>query len=378
MSPTRNNMPRAPVSVSEPVLFNREKFERGNVFGAFPNYIYEVDKTHDIAVRMTEMVDTIFPQALQPIHGKNNLFYKIEGNNKKNIIDSVKIMVDQGRVNVTNMNHFDIGLRMSLELWSETDPPMKAAQVTKDMNEANLTLWAAAKELHPRVFACAVVYNRPVYLVERCTALNDWLKWTRANTDIQFFKESLENIMDLAARNGLLMTDIKTSNMVVDMGGSARFIDMDPTFTARIDVEGDNGGNGVVSCIKFINSLLLLNSVARYNLSSRTLRQTKQMFEPLLEYVKKTMTGMNESNISDLCMQVSHIMFDDIETGQHLPKGNNSLEVLDPVNQAQRIMYMARRYSGLQTIPANITALKGIVDNIEESFNRSQRPMLVL
>jgi hypothetical protein len=282
-------------------------------------------------------------------------------------------MVDQGQVNVTNMNRFEIGLRMSLELWSETDPPMKAAQVTEDMNEANLTLWAAAKELHPRVFACAVVHRRPVYLVERCTALNDWLRQPQTKAEIQFFKASLENIINSAAQNGLLMTDIKSSNMVVDMGGSARFIDMDPTFTARIDVNGDNG---VVHCIKFINSLLLLNSVARYNLSQSTLRETKQMFQPLIDYVNTTMTGMTASNISDLCMKVSRIMFDDIATSPEIPNGHNSLEVLTPVEQAQRIMYMARRYSGLQTIPANITALKGIVDNINKLFNPPERPTL--
>jgi hypothetical protein len=178
------------------------------------------------------------------------------------------------------------------------------------------------------------------------------------------------------------MTDIKSSNMVVDMGGSARFIDMDPTFTARIDVNGDNGGNGVASCIKFINSLLLLNYVARYNLSLHPLRhplrhQTTQMFKSMLEYVNTTMTDMTASNISDLCMQVSHIMFDNIETGQHLPNGHNSLEVLTPVNQARRIMYMARRYSGLQTIPSNMKALERFVANINKLLNPPQ-PRLAL
>jgi hypothetical protein len=240
------------------------------------------------------------------------------------------------------------------------------------MNEANLTLWAAANELHPRVFACAVVYGRPVYLVERCTALKGWLQRTRDPTTIESFNVSLENIMGLAAQNGLLMADIKPANMVVDMDGrNARFIDLDPKFTARIDVNGDNGGNGVVSCIKFINSLLLLNYVARYNLSLLTLqRQTRQMFNPLLDYVNQTMNDVTEIKTSELCMNISGIMFDNVPDQSDL---NGLMGNIQPIEQANRIMSTARRYSELQKIPENMQALKRFVAKINSSFNPPER-----
>jgi hypothetical protein len=359
-------IPTTRVPVNKPMLFDEAKFKRGVVFGAFPNYTYEVGNDHKIATHLTQMVDkiTLISDYRVDAVGTYNEFHNIDNNSARRFINSVNEMVDTYRVNVTNVDRFELGLRMS-KTTLESD-------VTKDMNEANLTLWAAANELHPRVFACAVVYDRPVYLVERCTALKGWLRCKRTKPNIESFNASLENIMGLAATNGLLMADIKPANIVVDMdGGNARFIDLDPKFTARIDVNGDNGGNGVVSCIKFINSLLLLNFVARWTLRSHILRdQTTQMFQPLLKYVNQTMQDVTEINTSDLCMRISDIMFEDVPDESDL---NGLMGNIQPIEQANRIMSTARRYSELQKIPESMQALKRFVANINNLFNPPER-----
>lgn len=136
----------------------------------------------------------------------------------------------------------DMGLRRSLKRVKEPYE-LRAA-----FEEVWMVLHAVVNGIHPIVHGVGIIDGRLVMIIEIGHQFNDMIEITRISGHLQW-AEKLYNSLAIAAKLGLLMTDIKPGNMIF-WAGKVLFIDLGSDFTRL-----DNGGS---ACILFANLLLLL------------------------------------------------------------------------------------------------------------------------
>ena len=322
---------------SRPIDFKEglKKWERGVVFSA--NDLFNVD----------EIVNSYNARALpkRPIETKTELL---------NLIKEAKFPEGgpQGSSNEfavldtpppSPVGDIRVGVRRSKK---PLRPGEDYEQKTRNAwLEAWMVLNYASIGLHPRVFACFFDVSgggHVYYLMEAATSLQKRFKtladtYEEGDARLDKLSDSLKRQMDRAAKQRLLMVDIKRANIVVYDDYTVKFIDFGADL-ARPDP-------GSESCILFINTVLLIgDALCRTDLdpSTRLDAVVKKVLKPLtsglLEALAKFETAAEKFTLCGVLVRARG-------GGARAPTGGLLVDYEnDPRNTAEIIIFMAKQY----------------------------------
>ena len=235
----------------------------------------------------------------------------------------------------------DLGVRISKEV---PDIDEKKVLVAK---EVIMTLQAAMQGLHPPVYACGISLesNKVVCVVKKGIPFNTWLLSPMPNDmSTKEIKQSFWHQLQAASAFGLLMTDIKPANIIIDITcKQVLFIDLGADFTIAFPRHALAAN--LVRCILFVNCVLFLNS-ATFNPTAHMRypgwSALKDVSADLEEFVKKTLPelSLDSSDEHDICKTLVKLVKGD---GEQAACPDNA-----PGTEAQlakHIVYMAENYA---------------------------------
>jgi len=208
--------------------------------------------------------------------------YSVEGSSNVYAFPWNYILKNDGSI-VSGTEDDDRGVRVSKK--NATDRKAQEHVV----KEVIMTLKAVEQTLHPPVYACGFRNQLTVYVVKNCISFERWLntplsKKESMNLSAEAMATSTMEQLRKASVFGILMTDIKAKNMVIDTADkTVKFIDLGADMTVIFPTDDDRDFQ---SCLLFVNCILLLNTMTWWP-PKNDLNSLLTVSKPILSFIKQ-------------------------------------------------------------------------------------------
>ena len=237
----------------------------------------------------------------------------------------------------TDLHGSPVGLRRSKNIIKGLTDAIADFRFELTWEEAWMVLTAAARGVHPRIYGARFDGARAHYAMETGTPFDKFLHGPLAsqNEYVDTVGNGLVDQLRRASQLGLLMSDIKTPNIVVTGDDfKVMFIDLGSDF-ARLDKSDKD-------CLFFINGVMLLTYMSCYDASYQGARGVTWKLRDLVYEYQRRYSSRNAPGKDTLCGLVYEM---DSYYAQRISSNSSAFRETDTEKIAKHLLGMARHYS---------------------------------